>query len=152
VGQVQVAEARWHGVAKTKPSKRDGPEQAPGWRLRFLYLGSADVGKDLTAYTAAGATVVWDKTGFGTRVAAVRLGPDPLLLLAGHRPSPSILPVFQVDDLEAQTNRLVKAGWTVEGDVFEVPNGPCRLFKDPSGNEVTLLQETRPDPFGAGDD
>jgi len=120
-----------------------------GWRLRFLYLGSKDVGKDVAAYIAAGATVVWDKTAFGTRVAAVRLGPDPLLLLAGHRPSPSILPVFQVDDLEAETGRLRTAGWTVAGEVFEVPNGPCRLVKDPSGNDLTLLQETRPDPFGA---
>lgn len=123
--------------------------EAQGWRLRFLYLGSADVGRDLAAYVAAGGTVAWDKTAFGTRVAAVRLGPDPLLLLAGHRPSPSILPVFQVDDLGAETDRLRKAGWTVAGEVFEVPNGPCRLVKDPSGNELTLLQETRPDPFGA---
>lgn len=127
-----------------------GADPPPGWRLRFLYLGSADVGRDLAAYVAAaGGTVAWDKTAFGTRVAAVRLGPDPLLLLAGHRPSPSILPVFQVDDLGAETDRLRKAGWTVAGDVFEVPNGPCRLVKDPSGNELTLLQETRPDPFGA---
>ena len=140
-------------MAKTKPSKRGGQAaQTPGWRLRFLYLGSADVGKDLAAYKAAGATVAWDKAGFGTRVAAVRLGPDPLLLLAGHRPSPSILPVFQVADLEAETDRLRTAGWTVEGEVFEVPNGPCRLFRDPSGNEVTLLQETRPDPFGTDGD
>jgi hypothetical protein len=120
-----------------------------GWRLRFLYLGSADVGKDLAAYVAVGASVAWDKAAFGTRVAAVRLGPDPLLLLAGHRPSPSLLPVFEVDDLEAEVDRLRKAGWVVAGEAFEVPNGPCRLVKDPSGNEAALLQETRPDPFGA---
>lgn len=119
-----------------------------GWRLRFLYLGSADVGNDVAAYVAAGATVVWDKTAFGTRVAAVRLGPDPLVLIAGHRPSPSILPVYQVEDLAAAVKRLRKAGWAIEGETFEVPNGPCRLVKDPSGNELALLEETRPDPFG----
>ena len=146
MGQVQVEGPRCQPVAKAKAG---GPAPAAGWRLRFLYLGSADVGKDLAAYAAAGATVVWDKTAFGTRVAAVRIGPDPLLLLAGHRPSPSLLPVFQVDDLKAETKRLRQAGWTLEGDVFEVPNGPCQLARDPSGNEVTLLQETRPDPFGA---
>src|ERR1051326_9198196 len=119
--------------------------------LRFLYVGSADVGRDLKAYGPAGAEVVWDKTAFGTRVAAVRVGGDPLVLLAGHRPSPSILPVYQVDDLKAATKRLKAAGWTIEGEVFEVPNGPCRLTKDPSGNELTLMQETRPDPFGVED-
>ncbi len=122
--------------------------RAPGWTLRFLYLGSADVAKDLAAYAAAGGTVIWDKAAFGTRVAAVRMGADPLILVAGHRPAPSLLPVFQVGDLKAQVKRLRKAGWSIEGETFEVPNGPCRLVKDPSGNELTLLQETRPDPFG----
>jgi predicted enzyme related to lactoylglutathione lyase len=131
-----------------KPSRPSKPSPLAGWTLRFLYVGSADVGKDLAAYKAAGGAVVWDKTAFGTRVAAVRMGPDPLILLAGHRPSPSLLPVFQVDDLKASVKALRKAGWTIEGEEFEVPNGPCRLVKDPSGNELTLLQETRPDPFG----
>jgi hypothetical protein len=128
-----------------------GPPVGTGpWTLRFLYVGSSDVGRDLAAYVAVGGIVVWDKTAFGTRVAAVRMGPEPLILLAGHRPSPSLLPVFQVDDLKAAVKTLRKAGWTLEGETFEVPNGPCRLVKDPSGNEVTLLQETRPDPFGTG--
>ena len=122
-----------------------------GWVLRFLYVGCADVGRDLAAYEAIGGAVVWDKTAFGTRVAAVRMGPGPLVLLAGHRPPGSILPVYQVADLKAATKALRAAGWSIEGEVFEVPNGPCRLAKDPSGNELTLLQETRPDPFGTGD-
>lgn len=120
----------------------------PFLALRFLYVGSSDVGRDLKSYQKAGAEVVWDKTAFGTRVAAVRMGPEPLILLAGHRPAPSILPVYQVQDLKAAVKTLRGAGWAVEGETFEVPNGPCRLVKDPSGNEVTLLQETRPDPFG----
>lgn len=104
----------------------------------------------MAAYTEAGATPVWDKTAFGTRVAAVSLGGDPLVLLAGHRPVPSVLPVFQVDDLRAAIRSLRKAGWTTEGETFEIPNGPCRLVKDPWGNESALFEETRPDPFGTG--
>lgn len=120
------------------------------WRLRFLYVGSVDVGKDIASYEAAGATPIWDKEAFGTRVAAVRLQGDPLILLAGHRPPGSVLPVFQVDSLRASVKALRQAGWTIEGKAFGIPNGPCRLVKDPSGVEWALFEETRPDPFAAG--
>lgn len=119
--------------------------------VRFLYVGSADVGRDLAAWAALGAATVWDKEAFGTRVAAVRLAGDgPLVLIAGHRPAPSLLPVVEVADLKAATKAMKKAGWALEGEAFEIPNGPCRLVKDPSGTEWALFQETRPDPFGTG--
>ena len=117
--------------------------------LRYLYVGSSDVAADLAAWTKAGAQVVWDKTGFDTRVAAVRLGEGPLWLVAGHRKAPSVLPIFAVPDLKAAVKGLQKAGWKPEGPEVEVPDGPVRLFKDPSGNEVCLLEETRPNAFGA---
>ena len=91
--------------------------------------------------------MVWDKTGFGTRVAAVRVGEGPLWLVAGHR-APGVLPVFVVPDLATAVTRLQAAGWTPHGEEFEVPDGPCRTFKDPSGNELTLMEETRPNAFG----
>lgn len=118
--------------------------------LRFLYVGSSDVGRDLAAYKAAGAEALWDKAAFGTRVAAVRAGPGPLVLLAGHRPAGHVLPVCEVADLEGVAKRLRKAGWTVGGEAFEIPNGPCRLVKDPSGAEWALFEDRRPDPFGPG--
>lgn len=118
--------------------------------LRFLYVGSSDVGRDLKAYVAAGAVEVWDKTAFGTRVAAVRMGPGPMVLLAGHRPAGHVLPIYEVKDLKATVKRLRSAGWTVEGEAFEIPNGPCRLVKDPSGAEVALFEDRRPEPFGPG--
>ena len=112
--------------------------------LRYLYVGSSDVAKDLAFWKAAGAEVVWDKTAFGTRVAAVRAGEGPLWLVAGHRHAPSVLPIYVVPSLKKAVTAMKKAGWAPHGDEFEVPDGPCRLFKDPSGNEVCLLQETRP--------
>lgn len=117
--------------------------------LRYLYVGSSDVAADLAAWTKAGAQVVWDKTGFGTRVAAVRVGEGPLWLVAGHRPAPSILPIFAVPDLKAMVTAMKAGGWKPEGPIVEVPDGPVRLFKDPSGNEVALLEETRPNAFGS---
>ncbi len=57
--------------------------------LRFLYVGSSDVRKDLDYYTKIlGARKIWDFTSMGTRVAAVNVSSGPLLLLAGHRPAP----------------------------------------------------------------
>lgn len=126
------------------------PAQPALGPVRFLYAGSADVGRDLAPWLAAGASLVWDKEAFGTRVAAVRAGGGPLILLAGHRPSPSMLPVVQAADLKAAVKALKAAGWTPEGQEFEIPNGPCRLMKDPSGNEWALFQDVRPDPFGTG--
>lgn len=117
--------------------------------LRYLYVGSSDVAADLAAWQEAGADVVWDKTGFDTRVAAVRACEGPLWLVAGHRPAPSVLPIFVVKDLEARVRQLKPKGWIPEGPMFEVPDGECRLFKDPSGNELCLMEETRPNAFGA---
>ena len=127
-----------------------GADAAPFGALRFLYVGSADVGRDLKAYVAAGAQEVWDKTAFGTRVAAVRPGQGPMVLLAGHRPAGHVLPVYEVADVKATVKRLAKAGWVIAGEAFEIPNGPCQLVEDPSGVEMAIFQDARPDPFGPG--
>jgi predicted enzyme related to lactoylglutathione lyase len=113
--------------------------------LRFLYVGSSDVAKDLDYYTKVlGAKTVWDFTSMGTRVAAVQVCSGPILLLAGHRPAPSVLPVFEVGNLKASAKEFKGSGWQSEGEEFEIPNGPCYLFKDPSGNQMALFQDVRP--------
>jgi predicted enzyme related to lactoylglutathione lyase len=119
---------------------------APLGRLEYLYIGSSDVEKDLAYYRdVLGAEVVWDFQEFGTRVFAVRLAArPPLVILAGHRPAPSVLPIFAVDDLEKTENELRRKGWKPEGPPVEVPDGPCYLFKDASGNELALLGSVRP--------
>jgi predicted enzyme related to lactoylglutathione lyase len=120
--------------------------EAPFGRLEYLYVASADVEKDLRYYRdVLGAEVVWDFREFGTRVAAVRLAQGaPLYILAGHRKAPNVLPIFAVDDLAAAEKRLRAHGWKPEGPSFEVPDGPCYLFHDPSGNEIALLGMVRP--------
>lgn len=115
-------------------------------RLEYLYLGSKDVEADLRYYRdVLGAEVVWDFQEFGTRVFAVRLAErPPLIILAGHRPAPSILPIFAVPDLEDTARVLRRRGWKEEGPSVEVPDGPVYLFKDASGNELALLGQVRP--------
>jgi predicted enzyme related to lactoylglutathione lyase len=132
-----------------------GGVQAPGsrvaatmplGRLEYLYMGSADVAQDLAYYRdVMGAEVVWDVSEFGTRVAGVRLfAQGPMVLIAGHRRSPSLLPVFAVDDLDAVEKDLRKKGWAPEGGRFGIPDGDCYLFKDPTGNEMAIYEDSRP--------
>jgi len=119
------------------------------WRLRYLYVGTSNVQKDVDYYTKVlEAKKVWDISSFGTRVAALRLGEGPLLLLADHRPAPSCILIFQVDDLQAVSKELRQRGWKPEGERFEIPEGPCFRFKDPSGNPLALLEITRPNVLG----
>lgn len=124
-----------------------GPPFGP---LRFLYVGSSDVGKDLDYYVEVlGAEKVWDLSSFGTRVAAVRISEEgPLVLLAGHRPSPSCLPIFEVKNLEVTARGLKKKGWKPASGRFEIPVGPCYLFEDRSTNQLAIFQNVRPDVFG----
>ena len=118
-------------------------------RLRYLYMGTSNVQKDVDYYTKVlGANKIWDISSFGTRVAALQLGEGPLLLLADHRPAPSCILIFQVDDLEAVSKALRQKGWKPEGERFEIPEGPCYRFSDPSGNPLALLEITRPNVLG----
>jgi hypothetical protein len=87
---------------------------------------------------------VWAFHAFGAKVAAYRVGDGPLFLLADHRPAPSCLPILAVADLEAAVRTLKERGWQSKGDAFGIPNGPCYLFIDPSGNEIALFQNDRP--------
>ena len=80
----------------------------------------------------------------GTRVAAVNVSSGPLLLFAGHRPAPSVLPVFEVENLKATVKEFRSRGWQPDGEEFEIPNGPCYLFKDPSANEMAIFQDVHP--------
>jgi hypothetical protein len=92
-----------------------------------------------------GAELVWRFHAFEADVAAVRLGDGPLVLLADHRPAPSVLPIWSVPDLDAALALMEESGWQREAPVVEVPDGPCAVLRDPSGNEVALLQRVRPD-------
>lgn len=113
--------------------------------LVYLYVGTADFDRDLAYYRdTLAAPVAWSFSRFGARVAALRVGDGPLLLLADHRPAPSCLPIFAVPSLESVSAELRSRGWRPEGGRFEIPDGPCYRFQDPSGNPLAILEITRP--------
>jgi predicted enzyme related to lactoylglutathione lyase len=124
---------------------------APFGKLLYLYVGTSDFERDLEYYRKVlGAKVVWNQHAFGAKVAALRLCEGTQYLLADHRSAPSILPLFEVKDLTAKAKDLRSRGWKSEGRSFEVPPGPCVVFKDPSGNELGLLENVRPNVMGEG--
>jgi hypothetical protein len=55
------------------------------------------------------------------------------------------MPVLAVADLNAAIAALKARGWRSEGEAFEIPNGPCYRFADPSGNPCALFQNDRPE-------
>ena len=116
--------------------------------LEYLYVGSGNFARDLAYYRdVLGAELVWNHEGFGAHVAAFRLGKGPLLLLADHRPAPSCIFLYAVGDLKETAKGLRKRGWKPGGRPFEIPNGPCYVFEDPSGNHFGIFENVRPRPF-----
>jgi len=50
------------------------------------------------------------------------------------------LPVIEVQDLEAALATVLKAGGSIIRPIFSFPGGRRFQFKDPSGNELAVMQ------------
>lgn len=115
-------------------------------RLDFVYLPSRDVAADLTHFTRRlGAEVVFAIEAFGTRVAMVRLAPDPPpLLFAGHLQGDQPVLVYRVEDLDRAVAELRdrQAEFGVE---FEIPHGRGAEITNPGPQRVAVYECTRPE-------
>jgi hypothetical protein len=114
--------------------------------LEFVYLPSRDVPGDVRHFTDnLGAELVFAIEAFGTRVAMVRLSPDPpALLLAGHLHGDRPVLVHRVADLELAISELEERGTEI-GARFEIPHGPAVELVSPGPQRIALYQLTRPD-------
>src|SRR5687768_11844068 len=85
-GRRRVVARRFNGGRRRVVARRfNGGRQMTFRSLDFIYMPSANVEKDLKYYVRAiGAEPVFSIKAFGTRVAALRVGDGPMLLLAGH--------------------------------------------------------------------
>ena len=150
LGDLSVAVAALVGVAApTFEAARPFPPVVPPFgRLKYLYVGTADYAKDAAYYLdVLGAERVWEFHEFDAWVGAFRLGEGPLVLLADHRPPKTVIQIYVVERLEACAKTLRARGWKEKGERFEVPDGPCYLFADPTGNEYALLEPSRGEPL-----
>ena len=57
-----------------------------------------------------------------------------------------LLPIFAVPSLESVAAGLRSRGWRLEGVRFEIPDGPCYRFQDPSGNPLAARCRTVASP------
>ena len=114
--------------------------------LDFVYLPSRDVAADLERFTTQlGAELVFAIEAFGTRVAMVRLSPEPpALLLAGHLEGEQPVLVHRVADLPRTVSELEDRGVKIRAR-FEIPHGPAVELVSPGPQRLALYELTRPD-------
>jgi hypothetical protein len=115
-------------------------------RLDFVYLPSRDVAADLAHFTQGlGAEVVFAIEAFGTRVAMVRLAPNPPpLLFAGHLEGDQPVLVYRVDNLNQAVAELRDRHVEIGVD-FEIPHGRGVEVTNPGPQRVALYERTRPE-------
>jgi hypothetical protein len=114
--------------------------------LDFVYLPSRDVAAELKYFTESmGAEIVFAIEAFGTRVAMVRVSPDPpALLLAGHLEGDQPVLVYRVGDLESAIAEIAERGGQI-GARFGIPHGPGAELLTPGPQRMALYQLTRPE-------
>jgi hypothetical protein len=115
-------------------------------RLDFVYLPSRDAAADVAHFSGRlGAELVFAIEAFGTRVAMIRLDPDPpALLLAEHLEGDQPVLVYRVADLDRAVAELRDRHVAVAAR-FEIPHGPGAELTNPGPQRVALYQLTRPE-------
>lgn len=115
--------------------------------LDYLYVPAPDFEAAVEFYTATlGGELRW-RIGHGsTWVAAVALGQvGPLVLLANHLQPGQLLLIYRARSLAQVQQALVDAGWAVSEPAFELPPGPCVIFRDPGGQRLAAYERVRPE-------
>jgi hypothetical protein len=115
--------------------------------LDYLYVPAPEIEASVAFYTRTlGGELLWLIRDGATAVAAVRLsGAGPLILLANHLRQGGPLLIYRVQDLSATRASLAAQGWALDSDRFEIPQGPCIVFRGPEGQRLATYERVRPD-------
>jgi hypothetical protein len=112
--------------------------------LDFIYAPTRSAAEELSFYSnVLGGEAVFSIKALGTRVAAVRFGEGPLLLLAEHLEGERPILIFRVDDFREAVKSLEERG--IKGEQLEIPHGPCFSFKTDGGQRFAIYELTRPE-------
>ena len=81
----------------------------------------------------------------GARVAMVRLsqGP-PHILLTDHLDGDRSILIYRVGKLDSALADLKARGWK-NGQMLEIPMGPCCSFTTPGGQRIAIYELSRPE-------
>ena len=103
-------------------------------RISYIELPVATVGPVRDFYAG---TFGWTFTDFGPDYGATTTG-DVDLGLNGSREHAidNVLPIIEVDNLEAALARVEQGGGEVTVPIFAFPGGRRFHFRDPAGNEL----------------
>ena len=113
--------------------------------LDFVYMPSKDASKDLRYYSEVlGGVVVFNIKEMGTRVAMVKLGDGPRLLLAEHLEGEKPILIYRVNNLKKAMKELKTLGWK-KGQEMEIPHGPCCTFVADGGQRFAIYELKRPE-------
>ncbi len=83
----------------------------------------------------------WGLADFGpTYSSTLTLGVNVGLQGDGGECTQAPLTVLEVTDLEAALREVIDAGGTVTRPIFSFPGGRRFQFRDPSGNELAVMQ------------
>lgn len=112
--------------------------------LDFIYAPTRNADEELGFCTKIlGGEAVFSIRAFDTRVAAVRFGEGPLVLLAEHLEGERPILIFRVDNFEEAHEALEKRG--VKGEQLEIPHGPCFSFSTSGGQRLAIYELRRPE-------
>jgi hypothetical protein len=115
--------------------------------LDFLYVPSANVEVETRYFTEVlGGELEFSVKAMATRVAGIRLGAGPLLLLAGHLKGDTPILIYRVGDLNSTMSEMEGHGWQPT-EAFEIPHGPCCVFTAEGGMRLGLYELERPEAF-----
>lgn len=114
--------------------------------LDYIYTPAPDFDAAVRFYVdALGGELRWRIHDGGVRVAAVRLtSSGPAVLLASHLEARDTILIYRVADIASVRRALEAEGWTDVDERFEIPQGPCFVFRDPGGQRLAVYELTRP--------
>ena len=104
-------------------------------RLNYLELPVADTARAKAFY---GEAFGWAFSDFGPSYAATTSG-DTDLGLDADTTLTTLLPVIQVEDLEATLSAVEAAGGVVVQPIFAFPGGRRFHFRDPDGHVLAMM-------------
>jgi predicted enzyme related to lactoylglutathione lyase len=114
--------------------------------LDYVYVPAPDFDAAQQFYTAVlGGVLRWRIRDGGVTVAAVQLSDTgPLVLLASHLAPRTTILIYRVVNLRTARQHLLDARWADLDEPFQIPQGPCLVFRDPSGQQLAVYERTRP--------